>query len=91
MLKTFFMRYIVTSALLHCIKWSFKMDVFLGQHVTGGMQINASICMVKRIDTENEAAFIVPLEGGHGGWYSISALFPVTQAQRQAHVERATQ
>ena len=67
------------------------MYVFLGQNVTSGMQINASICIVKRIDTENEAAFIVPLEGGHGGWHSISALFPVTQAQRQAHDQRVSQ
>ena len=67
------------------------MYVFLGQHVTSGMQINASICMVKRIDTENDAAFIVPLKGGHGGWHSISALFPVTQAQRQAHDQRVSQ
>ena len=67
------------------------MEVFLGQHVTSGMQVNASICIVKRIDTENDAAFIVPLEGGYGGWYSISALFPVTQAQRQAHAQRVAQ
>lgn len=61
------------------------MQVFLGKHVSTGMQISATIGMVKRIDTENEAVFIVPLEGGHGGWYSIGALFPVTQAQRDFH------
>lgn len=91
MLKTFFELNIVSSVILHCINWSFKMYVFLGQHVISGMQVNASICIVKRIDTENEAAFIVPLEGGHGGWYSISALFPVSQAQKQAHAQKAPQ
>jgi hypothetical protein len=49
------------------------------------MQISASIRVVKRIDTEDEVVFLVPLEGGHGGCHSIGALFPVTQAQRDFH------
>jgi len=61
------------------------MHVFLGQHVSTGMQISASIRVVKRIDTEDEVVFLVPLEGGHGGCHSIGALFPVTQAQRDFH------
>jgi hypothetical protein len=58
------------------------MHVYLGQLVTTGMQIAATIYMVKKIDSDQEGAFLVPLDGGHGGWYSFGSLFPVNAAQK---------
>lgn len=49
--------------------------VYLGQRVKTGMQINATVYMVKRIDTEQDVAYIIPLDGSFcGQWHSIGAL-----------------
>lgn len=58
--------------------------VYLGQLVTTGMQISATIGMIKKIDSEEEMAYVIPLEGGHGGWYSFGSLFNVSPEQRKA-------
>ena len=48
--------------------------VRLGQHVKTSQHINGELCIIKRINTEENAVFVVPLEGGHGGWYSVSTI-----------------
>jgi hypothetical protein len=52
--------------------------VRLGQHVKTARTLNCETSIVKRIDTENEAVFVVPLDGGYGGWYSVSTIISTT-------------
>lgn len=49
-------------------------SVYLGQRVKTGMQSACEPSIIKRIDTENEAVFVVPVTGGQGGWYSVSTI-----------------
>lgn len=57
--------------------------VYLGKLVTTGMQISATIGMIKKIDSEEEMAYVIPLEGGQGEWCSFGSLFDVSPAQRK--------
>lgn len=49
-------------------------SVYLGQRVKTGMQSACEPSIIKRIDTENEVVFVVPVTGGLGGWYSVSTI-----------------
>jgi hypothetical protein len=50
--------------------------VSLGQRVKTSQAINSDIGIIKRIDSENETVFIVPVTGAYaGGWYTISTIF----------------
>ena len=53
-------------------------SVYLGQQVKTGMQAACEPSIIKRIDTENEAVFVVPLTGGQGGWYSVATIKAVS-------------
>ena len=54
--------------------------VMLGDKVKTGQQLNADICIVKKIDTLNDMVYIVPLDDSYiGGWYSGNALFYVCE------------
>ena len=50
-------------------------EIFLGKRVVSSMHINAEVCIIKRINTENEAVFIVPINGNIGGWHSIFCIY----------------
>jgi len=54
-------------------------DIYLGKRVVSSMHINAEICIIKRIDTEEQAVFIVPINGNIGGWHSISCIYSTKQ------------
>ena len=50
--------------------------VMLGDYVKTGQQINADVCIVKKIDSDNDMVYIVPVDGSYiGGWHSGNALF----------------
>ena len=49
-------------------------SVYLGQHVKTSQNLNCETSIIKKIDTENEAVFVVPLDGGHGGWYTANTV-----------------
>lgn len=49
-------------------------NIYLGKLVKTSFHREATTFMIKRIDTEQEAAFLVPVAGGHGGWYSFGVL-----------------
>jgi hypothetical protein len=52
--------------------------VMLGDYVKTGRQINAHVCIVKKIDEDNDMVYIVPVDGSYiGGWVSGNALFYV--------------
>jgi hypothetical protein len=54
----------------------------LGDYVKTGQQINADVCIVKKIDTLNEQVYIVPVDGSYiGGWHSGNALFYVWEVE----------
>jgi len=56
--------------------------VMLGDYVKTGQQINADVCIVKKIDTLNEQVYIVPVDGSYiGGWHSGNALFYVWEVE----------
>ena len=46
-------------------------NIYLGKLVKTSFHREATTYMIKRIDTEQEAAFLVPLAGGPGGWYGF--------------------
>ena len=51
-------------------------EVKLGHIVRTGQQKNASLYMVKRIDSDAEEVYLVPLDGSYcGGWVSGNTLF----------------
>jgi hypothetical protein len=53
---------------------------YVGQLVTASRHIDASIYMIKKIDTENDRCFIVPIDGAYPGeWYSADALISLRQ------------
>ena len=52
--------------------------IYLGQNVKTSKHINATIYMVKKIDTENDRCYIIPLDGSYcGEWYSTNALIGI--------------
>lgn len=52
------------------------LNIFLGKHVKISRHIDASKFMVKKIDTNNEMVFIVPLSyDGLGFWFSGNAVY----------------
>jgi hypothetical protein len=51
--------------------------VSLGQQVKTSQALNSDTSIIKRIDSDNEAVFVVPVIGGHGGWYSISTIWTI--------------
>tara|TARA_R110000822_G_scaffold49539_2_gene129820 strand:- start:1198 stop:1380 length:183 start_codon:yes stop_codon:yes gene_type:complete len=52
-------------------------NVYLGQRVVTSPHIESEICIIKRIDTDNEAVFVVPLNGSVGGWYSVATIISI--------------
>ena len=51
---------------------------YLGQLVKTSQHINATVYMIKRIDTDLEQVYLVPIDGSFGGqWYSSNALYNV--------------
>ena len=51
------------------------LGIFLGQLVKTSKHVNASIYMVKKIDTENNRCYIIPVDQSYcGEWYSTGAL-----------------
>ena len=52
-------------------------SIYLGQRVVTSPHIDSEICIIKRIDTDNEAVFVVPLNGSVGGWYSIATIISI--------------
>lgn len=55
-------------------------EIYLWQLVTTGMQITSTVCRVEVIDYDEEAAFLVPVDGGHGGWYSVGVIYPARKS-----------
>jgi hypothetical protein len=51
--------------------------VSLGQQVKTSQALNSDTSIIKRIDSDNEAVFVVPVIGGNGGWYSISTIWTI--------------
>ena len=51
-------------------------EIHLWQLVTTGMQITSTVRRVEVIDYDEEAAFLVPIDGGHGGWHSVGVIYP---------------
>lgn len=52
--------------------------VYLGQKVKTGQQINATVYIIKRIDSANEMVYLVPLDGSYcGEWCSSNTLYNV--------------
>lgn len=50
--------------------------IYLGQLVKTSLHKNALVYMIKRIDTEQEQVYIVPLDSSFcGQWYSSNALY----------------
>lgn len=50
--------------------------VYLGQKVKTGQQINATVYIIKRIDTANEMVYLVPVDGSYcGEWCSSATLY----------------
>jgi len=48
----------------------------LGDIVKTGFQLNAMHFMIKKLDTKQDMAYLVPLDGSFPGqWYSANALF----------------
>ena len=52
-------------------------NIYLGQKVKTGYQLTSEPCIIKRIDTDNESVFVVPLNGTVGGWYSIATIISI--------------
>lgn len=52
-------------------------NVYLCQKVKTGMQLNSDVGIVKRIDNENDAVFVVSLLNNIGGWYSINTCIAI--------------
>jgi len=52
-------------------------NVYLGQRVVTSPHIDSEICIIKRIDTDNEAVFVVQLNGSVGGWYSVDTIISI--------------
>ena len=53
--------------------------VYLGQIVKTSQHRDATKYMIKRIDTEQEQVYLVPLDGSFDGqWYSSNALYNTT-------------
>ena len=52
-------------------------NVYLGQKVVSSPHIDSEICIIKRIDTDYEMVYIVPLNGSVGGWYSVSTIISI--------------
>jgi hypothetical protein len=51
---------------------------YLGQLVAISRHIDASVYMIKKIDTENNQCYIVPVDMSYPGeWYSYDALIPM--------------
>ena len=52
----------------------------LGDKVKTSYHIDAEVCIVKKIDTLQEIAYIVPIDGSHcGGWHSANTLIYVVE------------
>ena len=50
--------------------------VYLGQLVKTSLHKNALVYMIKRIDTEQEQVYLVPMDMSFNGqWYSQNALY----------------
>ena len=50
--------------------------VYLGQLVKTSMHKDATVFMIKRIDSDTEQVYIVPMNGSFiGQWYSQNALY----------------
>ena len=52
-------------------------NIYLGQRVVTSPHIDSEICIIKRIDTDNESVFVVPLNGTVGGWYSVATIISI--------------
>ena len=52
-------------------------NVYLGQRVVISPHIDSEICIIKRIDTDYEKVYIVPLNGTVGGWYSVDTIISI--------------
>jgi hypothetical protein len=49
-------------------------NVYLGQKIKTSMHINAENGIVKSIDNENNAVFVLRVKDNTGGWYSINTI-----------------
>lgn len=50
--------------------------VYLGQRVKTSQHKDATAYMIKRIDTQQELVYLVPLDGSFTGqWYSANAVY----------------
>jgi hypothetical protein len=52
-------------------------NAYIGLKVKTGMQLNAEIGIVKVIDDENGAIYVVGLSDNKGGWYSINTCIAI--------------
>ena len=51
------------------------LGIYLGQNVKTSKHVNATIYMVKKIDSENDRCYIIPVDNSYcGEWYSTGAL-----------------